>query len=184
MNGKERRKQIIELLQKNNVVSGSALASVLNVSRQVVVQDIALLRATGANIYSTSRGYLLESSDQEMVSRIFKLIHSDEDVTKELTTIVDLGGRVDDVFVYHKVYGILQSEIHIKSRLDIKNYVHQINSGSSSLLKNITSGYHYHTVFADSEEILDMIQEALDELGFLAPLSDYEPVDFWSREHA
>lgn len=62
-----------------------------------------------------------------------------------MTTIVDLGGTVEDVFVYHKVYGVLRAEMNIKSRMDIRNYMEEIRSGKSSLLKNVTSGYHYHT---------------------------------------
>ena len=74
---------------------------------------------------------------------------------------MDLGGTVEDVFVYHKVYGVLRAEMNIKSRMDIRNYMEEIRSGKSSLLKNVTSGYHYHTVRAERVEILDMIQEEL-----------------------
>ena len=66
----------------------------------------------------------------------------------------------------------------IKSRRDIQNYMDELGTGKSSLLKNVTSGYHYHTVDAESEEILDAIQEELQKKGFLAKLLDYEPVDF------
>ena len=86
------------------------------------------------------------------------------------------------MFVYHKVYGVLRADMNIKSRRDIKNYLDEINSGKSSLLKNVTSGYHYHTILADSEDILDAIQDELQQEGFLAKLQDYEPVDFWGEE--
>lgn len=94
---------------------------------------------------------------------------------------MDLGGTVEDVFVYHKVYGVLRAEMNIKSRMDIRNYMEEIRSGKSSLLKNVTSGYHYHTVRAERVEILDMIQEELQKKGLLAKLQDYEPVDFGDR---
>ena len=109
--------------------------------------------------------------------------HEDDEVEKELTTIVDLGGTVEDVFVYHKVYGVLRAEMNIKSRMDIRNYMEEIRSGKSSLLKNVTSGYHYHTVRAERVEILDMIQEELQKKGLLAKLQDYEPVDFWGQNN-
>lgn len=80
---------------------------------------------------------------------------------------MDLGGTVEDVFVYHKVYGVLRAEMNIKSRMDIRNYMEEIRSGKSSLLKNVTSGYHYHTVRAERVEILDMIQEELQKKGSL-----------------
>ena len=110
------------------------------------------------------------------------MVHSDDEVEEELSTIVDAGGHVRDVFVYHKVYGVLRADMNIKSRRDIKNYLDEINSGKSSLLKNVTSGYHYHTILADSEDILDVIQDELQQKGFLAKLQDYEPVDFWGEE--
>ncbi len=92
--------------------------------------------------------------------------------------IVDLGGRIQDVFVYHKVYGVVRADMNIRSRKDIRTFMEGIISGNSSLLKNVTSGYHYHTVFADDEQSLDVIQESLQNRGFLARLQDYEPVDF------
>ena len=110
------------------------------------------------------------------------MVHSDDEVEEELSTIVDAGGHVRDVFVYHKVYGVLRADMNIKSRRDIKNYLDEISSGKSSLLKNVTSGYHYHPILADSEDILDAIQDELQQKGFLAKLQDYEPVDFWGQE--
>ena len=120
---------------------------------------------------------------QTETTRVFKVQHEDDEVEKELTTIVDLGGTVEDVFVYHKVYGVLRAEMNIKSRMDIRNYMEEIRSGKSSLLKNVTSGYHYHTVRAERVEILDMIQEELQKKGLLAKLQDYEPVDFWGQNN-
>lgn len=181
MNGEERRKQILHILTDSDTpVSGIALAKKLEVSRQVIVQDIALLRANGTAIFSTNKGYLIQEKQKEY-SRVFKIFHSDEDVGKELSLIIDLGGRVKDVFVYHKVYGVLRADMNIKSGMDIRNYLQDLSTGKSSLLKNITSGYHYHTIVADTEEILDMIQNELQEKGFLAKLQDYEPVDFWTK---
>ena len=178
MNGEKRRAQIISILQNSgNPVPGTVLAKELNVSRQVIVQDIALIRANKVDIFSTNRGYVI--SQQKECSRIFKVIHGDEEVETELSAIVDLGGRIKDVFVFHKVYGVIKASMDIRSRKDVKNYLKEIATGKSSLLKNVTSGYHYHTITADDEETLDMIQEELKRLGFLAKLQEYEPVDFW-----
>lgn len=178
MNGEDRREKIISILKSSNApVAGLTLAKELGVSRQVIVQDIALLRANATAIFSTNRGYVLQ--EKNVCERVFKVQHTDEEVEEELSIIVDMGGIVKDVFVYHKVYGVLKAEMNIKSRMDIRKYMEDINSGKSSLLKNVTSGYHYHTISADSEEILDMIQEDLSKRGFLAKLQDYEPVNFW-----
>lgn len=174
MKGEERRKEIIKRLTDLNIpISASNLAKELGVSRQVIVQDIALLRANGVDISSLARGYMLNKS--RICTRVFKVIHSDAEVENELNLIVDAGGAVENVFVYHKVYGMVKAPMGIHSRLDVQNFLEGINSGKSSLLKNVTSGYHYHTVSADHEKTLELIQQKLKENGFLAPLQEYEP---------
>ncbi len=174
MNGMERRSRILRILQNSDSpVSGGALARELQVSRQVIVQDIALLRANGMDIYSTNRGYVLPKSVR--FSRIFKVHHSDEDLEEELTLFVDTGGTVEDVFIYHRAYDVIRGELGIRSRLDVEQYMEKISSGKSTPLKNITEGFHYHTVTAASEEILDVIEQRLQERGFLAELTDFEP---------
>lgn len=180
MSGQERRKQILQLLSEGQkALSGSSLAKQFAVSRQVIVQDIALLRANGSEITSTNRGYVLQKPQE--CSRVFKMHHTNEEAEEELFLIVDYGGTVRDVFVYHKVYGTVKAEMNIRSRQDARDFMADIKAGKSSLLMNVTSGYHYHTVLAKSEKVLDLIQERLQERGFLARLQDYEPVDFWSR---
>ncbi len=177
----EREKRILEYLRTSRTpVSGTALAKNMQVSRQVIVQDIAILRANGENILSTNNGYLLQK-EQERNSRVFKVYHSDEQTEEELNLFVDLGGLVEDVFVYHKVYGVVRAGLHLKSRKDVREYMEKLKEGKSSLLKNVTSGYHYHTVEADDKRTLDLIQEELGKKGFLAALQDYEPVDFWKE---
>lgn len=180
MKGNERRENIIlDLKREEDPLSAGALASKYGVSRQVIVQDVALLRANGEDIQATASGYLLQ--DAALCSRVFKSYHSDEDTARELTLCVDLGGCVKDIFVYHRAYGVIRGELNIRSRLDVQRFLDDVSSGKSTLLKNTTSGYHYHTVTADSEEILDLIQQALMDHGFLAPLTDYEPVNFWEE---
>ena len=174
MNAAERRIKILDILKKSQrPVPGKELAELLGVSRQVIVQDIALIRANGEKIYSTNNGYVYPG--QIEISRVFKTSHTDEQVADEMQIIVDCGGTVKDVFVYHKVYGILRAPLDIRSRADIEHFVCELRSGRSSLLKNITSGYHYHTVMAGSEAAMDLIRRRLEESGYLAPLTDYEP---------
>lgn len=181
MKGNERREKLIELLKKSDEpVSGKTLAGSLGVSRQVVVQDITLLRAQNVNIVSTTSGYVLLGDDE--ISRVFKVIHADDEVEEELNLIVDMGGTVRDVFIYHKVYGTVKGEMNISNRREVKQFMESLATGKSSLLKNVTGGYHYHTVTATSMEILDLIMDKLEERGFLAELQDYEPVDFWGDE--
>ena len=89
---------------------------------------------------------------------------------------------MEDVFVYHKVYGIVRAELNIGSRKDISEFLDELKKGHSTLLKNITSEYHYHTVSAPSAERLDFIQTELQKRGFLAKLKEYEPIDFGEGE--
>ena len=182
MNGTERRAKILELLRAaSGPLSGSALARSLGVSRQVIVQDMALLRArTDLEILSTYQGYLL-LQPQEPCRRVFKVRHSSERTREELQEIVDLGGRVEDVFVYHRVYGVVRGQLPIASRKDIREFMDRLAESRSAPLMLITDDFHYHTVAAENEQTLDQIQARLGELGFLAPLREHEPVDFWKK---
>lgn len=167
MTGKERRFQILCLLKENSeAMTGSDIAKHFGVSRQVIVQDMALLKTSNQNILSTTKGYILLSSKK--VKRILKVLHTDSEIADELTIIIELGGCVLDVFVEHATYGKISAPLGIYSAKDIRTLVEGIASGKSQPLKNVTAGYHYHTVEADSEEILDMIESALKQKNYLA----------------
>lgn len=166
MTGSDRRAEIVRLIQKSSApVPAKELAAQFGVSRQVVVQDIALIRASGYEIISTNRGYVLHGLKK--VSRIYKVHHTDEQLEEELCAIVDLGGCVENVMVNHHVYGRMEAELGINSRRKVSEFLKDIRSGKSSPLKNITANYHYHTVSADSEETLNMIEDVLREKKIL-----------------
>lgn len=174
MKGEERREQILKHLSDANApVSASSMAKLYGVSRQIIVSDIARLRAMGVSISSLSRGYVLDKKPK--CERVLKIIHSNKDIEKELNLILELGGSVSDVFVYHKFYGIVSAKMDINSKRDIKTFIENITTGKSTPLNNITSGYHYHTITAESEKTLDHIEQKLKDEGFLAPLQQYEP---------
>lgn len=176
MNGEERRSEIVKILSgADDVISATKISEMLGVSRQVIVQDVALLRANGFDITALARGYVIKKS--EACEKVFKVTHSDEDVGRELDLIVSLGGTVKDVFVYHKIYGIVKATLDIKTHSDVEEFIKGIQSGKSSFLKNITANYHYHTVTATSDEILDKIEFELAEADFLAPLQPFEPTE-------
>ena len=160
MTGTERRTKIVELIQNSEKpLSGTALAKQCDVSRQVIVQDIALIRASGYDIISTNRGYIIQ--EPLVRERVFKVNHTDEQLEEELYSIIDLGGTVVNVMVNHRVYGHMEAELRINSRRKVEAFMEDIRSGKSSPLKNITYNYHYNKVAADSEETLDLIEEAL-----------------------
>ena len=168
MKATERRKAIAaRLMSENEAVSGTALSEEFHVSRQIIVQDIAILKGTGYEILSTHNGYVLQTSP--LKERVFKVWHTTENTEDELNCIVNLGGMVVDVFVWHKVYGKITAPLNIFSEFQVKQFIEGVRSGKSTELMHVTSGYHYHTVQADSEEILDRIGAALGKKGYTVP---------------
>ena len=171
MDGKRRRKKIMELLlEETGPISGSDLAQKVGVSRQAVVQDIALLRAENEKIISTNKGYLIHRQPKEkgqIYRRIFQTSHSLKDTIGELQTIVDYGGRLTNVFVEHQLYGQIEVDLMIHNRLDAEEFVSLMNASKDQPLHVLTGGRHYHTVEADSEKNLDFIEAELKKNGYL-----------------
>jgi transcriptional regulator of NAD metabolism len=168
MEGQERREKLIELLQTaKDPISGTELAKKLLVSRQVIVQDIALLRAVNKNILSTTKGYMIYLQEKQKVNRCFLVKHTTEEIEDELCTIVDNGGKVLDVIVAHDLYGEIAADLIIKNRQDVYDFVKKVKLKNTVPLKELTDGVHLHTVEADSEDILDNIEKALREKKYL-----------------
>ena len=168
MKAAERRKQMIMfLMAQKAAVSGSELSEKFGVSRQIIVQDISVLKAAGFGILSTHYGYIVQETP--FVSREIKVYHTTEQTEDELNCIIDLGGTVVDVFVWHKVYGKMEAKLNIFSDLHVKQFIEGVRTGKSTELMNITGGYHYHTIRAESEEVLDQIEKVLEERGYIAP---------------
>ena len=164
----ERRKAIVNLLlSTKEPISGSSLAREFGISRQIIVQDITVLKGMGYGILSTSQGYVLQRSP--LAERVFKLKHTTAETEDELSCIVGLGGTVVDVFVWHKVYGKIEAPLNIFSPMHVTQFMEGVRTGKSTELMNITGGYHYHTVRADNEESLDRIEEALKERNYVVP---------------
>ncbi|MDE6957052.1 MAG: transcription repressor NadR [Lachnospiraceae bacterium] len=168
MKAAERRKAIVNLLlSEQEAISGSVLSERFGVSRQIIVQDITVLKGLDYDILSTHRGYIMQKSP--LKERVLKLHHTTEQTEEELSLIVKLGGTVVDVFVWHKVYGKMEAKLNIFSNLQVKQFIEGVRTGKSSELMNITGGYHYHTIRAESEEILNQIERVLEECGYIAP---------------
>ena len=148
------------------------MAKLCGVSRQVVVQDVALLRTQGLPIVATARGYILEKPAG--CRRLFKCFHTEEQTEDELRAIIDAGGTVEDVIVNHRVYGRMSADLGISSRRDIERFMDGIRSGKSSPLLTVTSGYHFHHVSAPDDETLDEIERVLSDRGYLAEFMPYE----------
>lgn len=173
MDGQTRRQKLIEIVkQSDKPVSGSVLAKELNVSRQVVVTDIALIRANGIDIISTNRGYIV-NAEHKKFSRVIKCCHTDDEILDELFIIVDNGGCAENIIINHRYYNRLEAPLNVRSRLDAKEFMEAIKSGKSKSLSSATSGYHYHTISADNEEALDIIEKELKSKGYWLPLDDW-----------
>lgn len=168
MKAEERRQAIIADLTGNKTpISGGALAKKHGVSRQVIVGDIAVLKASGYEILSTHQGYIVQKTP--LFERVFKVRHTKNETEDELTSIVSLGGTVVNVFVWHRVYGKIEASLNIFSPLHVKQFIEGVRSGKSTELMSITDGYHYHVIRAESEEILDQIGKMLDDKGYTVP---------------
>ena len=168
MRSEERRKELAAILSASATpVSGTELSKKLGVSRQIIVSDISKLRTLGFEILSTHTGYLITTSPEK--ERVYKVKHTSRQTEEELLGIIELGGTVVDVFVWHKVYGKISAPLNIFSKQGILAFTDNIKSGKSTELMHITSGYHYHTVRAETEEQLDQLGPFLKEKGYIAP---------------
>lgn len=170
MEGDTRRKKIMEILQqKSQPVSGTELAGMMGVSRQIIVQDIALLRTSYKNILSTNKGYLLYESVSKTQNyrRSVKVKHRNDEIRQELNMIVDAGARVLDVVVEHNIYGQIMVDLIINNRTDADAFVRQVEENKTKPLNELTDGVHFHTIEAEREEILDEVEKRLKEAGFL-----------------
>lgn len=166
MKSADRRREILSLLgNTENPIPANTLKERFNVSRQVIVQDIAILRANGYDITSTNRGYVLNVKVQ--ATRVFKCRHSFEELIDEGETVISSGGRIEDIFVNHRIYGRISARLALYSRIHVEELYRSLVSGASKPLMSVTDGYHYHTVSADSEEILDEIEQKLRTRGYL-----------------
>ena len=162
MTGSIRRNKIIEILQnESEPVSGTTLAKQTGVSRQVIVQDITLLR-TSYPILATAKGYMLYPPTGKKSRRTFCVKHTVEETREELNMIVDLGGKVLDVMVEHDIYGQIRADLLLSRRKEVEEFCDQLEKSRSGPLNIIGCGVHYHTVEAANEEILDEIEKALD----------------------
>ena len=170
MTGEERRMMILNKLQETGTpLSGAALAKAFHVSRQVIVQDIALMRAENYGILSTNKGYLLRSNKTENTQpkRVFFVRHSTQQVLDEFYTIIELGGKILDVAVEHELYGQICVDLVIETKADAADFHDKLLICRDNPLKVLTDDCHYHTVAAPSEKLLDLIEEDLRRKGYL-----------------
>ena len=170
MTGEMRRNQMLQLLkERSEPISGTVLAKTFHVSRQVIVQDIALMRAEQTPILSTNKGYLLraEAVPAAQPKRVFFVRHTTAQVMEEFMTVIDLGGRILDVSVEHDLYGPIRADLLIENAQDAADFVERLAACRDNPLKVLTDDRHFHTISAPSEKLLDLIEGELRSRGFL-----------------
>ncbi|MDR2909468.1 MAG: transcription repressor NadR [Oscillospiraceae bacterium] len=169
MDAPERREALKSaILTRTGPLSASELAGELGVSRQVIVGDIALLRAAGLGIIATARGYMIApSSPAGRFSAKLACRHSLEQTENELSAIVELGGEVVDVVVAHYLYGEITGGLNISTREGVRDFVRRVRVHETRLLSELTDGVHLHTVSCPDKNTFDLISAKLLELGIL-----------------
>ena len=167
MEAVERRRAIAQrLAQADGPVSAAALAKAFSVSRQIIVGDVALLRAGGMEIFATPRGYILPG-EPAALTRTVACVHSGGEMARELEIMVDQGCQVVDVVVEHPIYGQLAGQLHLSSRYDVQEFIRSVSKNQANLLSDLTGGIHLHTLRCPSEEAFQRVRAALDEAGLL-----------------
>jgi|SRR5690625_3307297 len=168
--GKERREAILDWLKRSDTpLTGGELAERAGVSRQVIVQDISLLKATQEPIMSTSKGYLFlkDTAGKEKFQRSIVVKHQPDQTEEELNCIVDQGVTVLDVIVEHPLYGELKAPIMVSDRLDVQQFIENITAKNAPYLLELTDGVHLHTLESESKEKLNAAYNVLKEKNFI-----------------
>lgn len=168
MNSKERRKNIIDRLENaESPISATRLANEFSVTRQIIVADVALLRASGLMIRSEHKGYVLDKATKQEDVRRIVVNHDKSYVEDELYAIVDHGGKVLDVIVEHTVYGKISAELNLSSRYDVDRFVQKITETGANPLSLLTEGLHIHTIVIKDEDSFQAIIARLASLNIL-----------------
>jgi len=156
-----RRDKIIQKLNEAVMpISASKLAKEFGVSRQVIVGDISLLRASGYKIEALPKGYLLVRNEN-----IYTIVcqHTESETFEELSILVKHHIEVLDVKIDHHTYGVLTGELNIKTQQDIIDFL----ALKPNLLSKLTNGIHIHTLKVKDKKDLDNALIELRAANFL-----------------
>ena len=167
MDSAKRREHIMrELRSAERPLSATKFAKELSVSRQIIVGDVALLRASGEKILATPRGYILERTNGQIEYTV-ACVHDFENMEKELNIMVDNGCTVVNVTVEHPLYGQLTGPLHLSSRYDVSQFMAARREHGASPLSTLTGGIHLHVLSCPSEECFERIKAQLEQAGLL-----------------
>ncbi len=169
--GSERRQLLVDTLQTaTQPMTGKELGELTNVSRQVIVGDITLLKAKNEPIIATSQGYIYMHAQLTpgKIERVIVCQHRPEQTEEELNILVDNGVTVKDVKIEHPVYGDLSASIMVSNRNEVQEFMKKINEAKAVYLSKLAEeGIHLHTIQADNEGQISNAQDALRKAGIL-----------------
>ena len=167
MTGENRRQEILNALSRaDGAMNATKLAECFGVTRQIIVADVALLRAAGYPIRAEHRGYVLGKADGDIIKKIV-CRHTKEGVLDEFFAIVDNGGKVLSVQVEHSIYGVISADMSIASRYDAEEFVREVSERGATQLSDLTGGIHIHAISVKDEAAFERICKKLSELGIL-----------------
>lgn len=168
ISSKERRDLIVKLLKESSTpIKGIDLAQKYGVTRQVIVKDIAILRAKDNSIIATPDGYMFNNINNSRVRRVIAVCHHEEDTLNELEIVIKYGGIIEDVIVEHPIYGEIKGNLMIKNFNELDKFKEKFNYKNVKPLSILTNGVHLHTISADTEEDIEAIKIELKNKGYL-----------------
>ncbi|AOR22231.1 transcription repressor NadR [Clostridium taeniosporum] len=167
MNSTERRQSILKsLIENEKPLKGIEIADSYGVTRQIIVKDIAILRAKGNNIMATPDGYII-NKELKKVKAIIAVNHKEEELINEMSIIIKYGGTIEDVIVEHPLYGEIKGMLMIKNYNELNKFLEKYKQQEGRLLSVLTKGVHIHTISADTQEDINCIIDELKEKGFI-----------------
>lgn len=168
MNYLDRRDYIQKILMNSeSAVKGQDFADELGVTRQIIVKDIAILRAAGVNIIATPDGYIMDKKDKKLNSKVLVLSHERDEIEDELKTIIRYGGIVEDIIVEHQLYGEIKATLMLKTIYDVEKFIKKLYEYKVEPLLKLTNGLHIHTIVTETKEQMNNIIHELDKKGYL-----------------
>lgn len=169
MLSEERREKIIALLkERQDPITGSELSKIFEVSRQVIVQDIALIRAQGYHILATPNGYIIPGTLKKAgkLKTVLCKHGGYDEMEEELKIMVDMGARVVDVMIDHPIYGRIRRPLMICSRIDVEDFMENVRRDKAEPLSALTGGEHMHTLEISNDRAYRRMIEILSEKGY------------------
>ena len=153
--GAARREKIVTMLREGRrSITGSELAEQFGVSRQAIVNDMAIIRAGGADISGSPLGYRWDGdAPPEGVFAVLACKHDREGVL--------------DVVVQHELYGEVRADLMIASHRDVQRYSEAVRRADAQPLSSLTGGVHLHHVRAPDAVALESARRDLALLGYL-----------------